>query len=648
MKKQLLSLIFAAAGLSMAAQTQRVSLFEEFTGENCPPCASTNPGLDADLKLSPSLIIPIKWQVPIPSAPSATWSLYQTNKAEINWRTGTYGYGINSAPSCRIDGKNATAFGMQSDHPGYYSPSIATTAASYTSPFSISMNRAWNANLTAVTLTINIQASANYTSTGALYYRLVLIEKEIVFATAPGTNGEKEFNWVVRRSYPTTMSGNNVTQMGTAMTQSWTTGQTSTFTINCVLPPYIVDKSEVAFVGFIQDDGNREVQQTAMADIDPMPNDVKAMSANVNNYFDCNAPVIPQIEVKNNGSTAITAMTITPTIDNVVANASTWTGNLAVGATTLITLDALTTSTNGGHNVTLNITSVSGSDLNTSNNIASTSFYRSASYITMDVAEGFVATAFPPALFGVENVNGGASWSRISTAGGFGLSSTSAKYDFFNNNVLGDADDLYLPPLNLTGGATPLLTFDVAYAQYTSANTDQLDVLVSDDCGANWTGIYSAAGAALSTRGPLNPNPFTPTPSQWRTENAYLPGFNLGTLLVKFRATSNFGNNLYLDNINLRQEDPVGIKAVNSSVLGISLYPNPSNGITTLHVNALVSSTSKVIVANALGQVVYTTDIALSAGSNNFTIDASNFASGIYSVIVDSNNTKTVKKLTVN
>ena len=38
---------------------------------------------------------------------------YQTNKTEIDWRALFYGYGINSAPSGRMDGQNVTVFGAR-------------------------------------------------------------------------------------------------------------------------------------------------------------------------------------------------------------------------------------------------------------------------------------------------------------------------------------------------------------------------------------------------------------------------------------------------------------------------------------------------------------------------------------------------------
>ena len=75
MKKNILLTTLMIAGMTAFAQTPRLSLCEEFTGENCGPCAGTNPGLQTILNANAAKIIAIKWQVAIPSAPSATWSL---------------------------------------------------------------------------------------------------------------------------------------------------------------------------------------------------------------------------------------------------------------------------------------------------------------------------------------------------------------------------------------------------------------------------------------------------------------------------------------------------------------------------------------------------------------------------------------------
>jgi len=263
MKKNLLAFGLVLFGAAVVAQTPRLVLYEEFTGETCPPCASTNPGLNALLALPTNTpkVVAIKWQVPIPSAPSNTWSLYQTNKAEIDWRyrsvaSGGFGYtpGINSAPSSKIDGQEATTFSATSGHPGALTSSIIATAQSYTSAFNITVARDWNYNCSAVTLTVNITATAPFTvsSPGKLKFRCVMVERLIQFSVAPGTNGENNFEDIAIKSFPTLQSG-------TSMADSWTIGQSMTFTMNCPLPSYTRKKEQVAFVGFIQDDNNQKV-----------------------------------------------------------------------------------------------------------------------------------------------------------------------------------------------------------------------------------------------------------------------------------------------------------------------------------------------------------------------------------------------------
>ena len=638
MKKPLLALIFTIAGFSLLAQTPRMSLYEEFTGETCPPCAATNPGLDLLLQTAPNptKIIPIKWQVPIPSAPTPTWSLYKTNKVEIDWRYATYGYGVNSAPSSRIDGQNATVFGQQSDHPGYLTNAIINTASSYTTPFSIGMTRAWDNTFSSVNLTVNIQASASFTANGSLVCRVVMIEKEIHFATQPGTNGETDFNWVVRKSFPSI-------QAGTPMAANWTNGQTQTFTLNCVLPAYIVDKAQVAFVAFIQDDGNRMVWQAAQTNTAAVSNDAKALSISVPSVV-CSSSFVPQASVINNGDNAITSLTVAPSYDGVAGSPFAWTGNLAVGASTLISLPSMTV-TSGSHTFSYNITNVSGGDFNPSNNNTKKSFLAVAGYQSAPVAEGFTVATFPPVKWGTYNPSSSEQWVRT-TAAGF-QSSESAKVDFFTI-ASGTIMDLVLPPLNVSGAQAPFMTFDVAYAQYSASYNDRLEVLLSTDCGASWASVYDKAGANLKTAAPVTTT-FVPTSDQWRNESVELVGYeNATSLIVKFRATSNFGNNLYIDNVNLKQWDPTGIKNQQNNNLSVELFPNPTKGETSVKINTPSSSTGNLTVVNVLGQIVYTKNISLDAGLNVVKIDAADFASGVYNVIIESNNTKTVKKLSVN
>ena len=644
MKKITLSFSLLITSLTVFSQTPRLSLYEEFTGENCPPCASANPPLNL-LLASPTnttKIVAIKWQVPIPSAPSNTWSLYQTNKVEIDWRwktlaSGGYGYtpAINSAPSSKIDGQEASVFGASSGHPANLNNNVISSAAAVPSEFSINMTRAWNQAYSAVNLTVNIQATQSFSATGNLIFRLVMIERHVHFVTAPGTNGEKDFEDVAVKSFPTL-------QNGTPMTAgTWSVGQTQTFTINCPLPSYIRDKSEIAFVGFIQDDGNQKVAQAGLANSEGLSNDAKAVSAFVPN-LSCTNTIAPDVTIKNNGNNGITNFTITPYIDGIIKPIFSWSGNLAVGASTTMAIGSITVS-GGSHTFSYNISAVSGTDNNLVNNSATTKFVTISNYQTTPIVEGFTST-FPPLKWSTFNATSGPSWVKSTSCGGFGLSSESTKMDFYTY-AAGTINELILPPINLAGVITPTLTFDLAYATY-ATEADKLEVFVSDDCGDNWTNVYDKSGTNLNTA-PATTSPFVPSAAQWRNESVNLFGYSNPSILLKFVATSAYGNNLYIDNVNLSQLNPVGVFSTPLSNINIEVFPNPTSGDVNLTVNSINNSNYRINLINSLGQVIFEKNFNFSIGINNIQIETKQYPEGIYNVVLESNNIKTTKKITI-
>jgi hypothetical protein len=634
MKKTSIFFGLMALGFFATAQT-RLALYEEFTGENCPPCAATNPGLDAILGSSTNtaLINVIKWQVAIPSAPSTTWSLYQTNSSEINTRMNYYS--VNSAPNGRCDGQSQTVFGAASDHPADWGNSNITTAQAVATPFSIMINPNWDVTYSNAAVTITVTSSGAFTGTN-MRLRLVLIEKQVNFASAPGTNGEKDFHWAVRKSYP------DITN-GTALGNTWSASQTQTYAINCAVPSYINDKSQMGFVVFIQDDANKMIYQSARTAPLSIPNDAK-MSSYTMSAYSCSNSIVPTVSVMNQGPNAITAMTITPVIDGVNQTPFNWTGSLASMTGTNIALGSYAASS-GNHTVNFNISGVSGGDANTSNNTKTGNTSLIQTYFAGPVTEAFPSNPFPPANWFMVNNDQGASWSRSSSAGYNGAGA--AKYDFFNNATVGDADDLFLIPTNLTGTTAPMMSFDVAYAQYNAEN-DKLEVKVSTDCGQSWTTTFSKSGSVLKTVA-AQTSAFTPNNnSQWRNETFALPAgtANNASVLVKFVATSAYGNNLYVDNVNISQNS-IGIKTNNASNFNVILYPNPSSEMTNLDINSKGATKGTIAIYNTIGQLVYSNETKVEEGYNNVKIDTKALPAGIYNVTFNSDLGSFKTKLTV-
>ena len=650
MKKKVFSICIVLIGLNSFSQTPRLSLYEEFTGETCPPCASANPPLNL-LLASPTntpKIVAIKWQVPIPSAPSNTWSLYQTNKVEIDWRwksvaNGGYGYipAINSAPSGKIDGEAPTVFGAASAHPANLNNNVISTAQSFTSAFSISVSRAWDASCSSINLTVSIAATANFNAVGALKFRTVMVENIIDFPTAPGSNGEKHFEDVAIKSFPTLQSG-------ISMASNWIVGQTQTFTLNCPIPSYTRKKEEIAFVGFIQDDGNQRVAQAVRAEKSLLTNDAIALTAKV--AATCSSTISPIISVYNNGLNAITALTITPYIDGAIAPTISWNGNIASATSATISLNTISSPTNtGAHTFSYNISAMNGTDGNMTNNSTKVSYLVASDFQGSPVSEDFALTNFPPVKWAAVNSNSGPSWTRVTNAGGYNLSTQSTRYDFFNNKVIGDMDELFITPMNLSGTAAPVLSFDYAYAQRDANSNDKLEVMVSNNCGSSWTNVYSSSGYTLATALPM-PMAYLPDVndiSQWQTVTINLTGYNSASVLVKFVVTNDNGNNLYIDNVNLNQTQPVGLIKETKLSNQVSIFPNPTSGNATLKVFSLTSGKSKLILINTMGQIVSSKTIDLFSGNNNLLIDTKEFSNGIYSVVLETATETVVKKISI-
>ena len=647
-------------GLSLSAQI-RTSLYEEFTGENFGLWYPTNPNLNALLASNASLVIPIKWQVPFPTAPTNINSLYQTNKAEINWRcksssggtlaagpsTLAYGYpsqntpsdvavnGINSGSTGRIDGQHQWVFGAASDDPADVSNAVITSAQTQTTNFRILMDPSWSPTFTNCVVSVTIISSTSFTSVGALMFRLCLVERNIQFATPPGINGEKKFYDAVRKSYPTTVSGTSVTAMGTVLNSTWTPSQTQIFTVNCPIPAYIRDPSQMAFVGFIQDDGNRIVYQAARTAQPAIPNDIKAVSVDI--PLSCTSNFTPSFVAENLGQVTVTSLTIAPYIDGIAQSTYIYSGTIPGGTSATLALPGYTASF-GKHTFSINVTGVSGGDMNVVNNTTK-SMFGISNTLTTTIAETF--STFPPPNWYFLNYDfENATWG-IGNAGGFGNSPTSAKYDFWNGlGGLGGADDLFLPAIDLTGVTNVGIAFDVAYAQYTNQN-DELKVMASTDCGINWTTVYSKQGASLASAPSYSVGPFLPGATQWRRDSVALPAFaNQAHVLVKFVANSDFGNNLYIDNVNLGPPPPTNTttalsEEIKNSNFEIGMFPNPTSDFTNLSVNLNKSEIVGIRINNSLGQLFYDTkNNPLETGQTNILLNTENWPCGLYSVSV--------------
>ena len=119
------------------------------------------------------------------------------------------------------------------------------------------------------------------------------------------------------------------------------------------------------------------------------------------------------------------------------------------------------------------------------------------------------------------------------------------------------------------------LYFDVAYARYDVNYHDTLFVSLTNDCGVTYNTLYTKGDNVLATA-PNTTAEFVPTATQWRRDSVDISAYvGSPAITVRFEAKSGFGNNLYIDNINLTGNGFVGITQPDFANEEIRVYPNP-------------------------------------------------------------------------
>lgn len=113
-------------------------------------------------------------------------------------------------------------------------------------------------------------------------------------------------------------------------------------------------------------------------------------------------------------------------------------------------------------------------------------------------------------------------------------------------------------------------------------------------------------------------------------------GYVSQTIYVAFVLDSYDKYKLYLDDISMTIDDPVGI--TEDELNWVEVYPNPASTVVRLKTDKVVESVS---ICNSTGQLVNSTPYTSSG------IDVSTLPSGIYFVRISAENTVTTKRLVI-
>jgi hypothetical protein len=263
-----------------------------------------------------------------------------------------------------------------------------------------------------------------------------------------------------------------------------------------------------------------------------------------------------QAIVRNNGTSALTSVTITVTMDAGTPATTAFPLNLAAGRDTALNLAPVSGSV-GNHTLTIYTTAPNGTTDNFLNNDTLYSFINIITASSaLPFSQDFSSSTFPPTGWQTWNPNSGASntWTRDVVSGY--TSPGAAFFDDYTINQAGTMDELITPALDPGNATDVTLDFKVAYTPADTVDVstwDGLEVYVSGDGGKTYHLVYKKTGEQLKTA-PVSTIPFIATqPSQWRDETIDLSSYVTAgqKMIVKFRNTNAFGNNLYIDDVNI-------------------------------------------------------------------------------------------------
>ena len=241
MKKILLiSLVAILLGISdqTFAQARRFVLIEHFTQASCSPCAQQNPFLQAVLDVNRGSVNHIAYHTSWPGVDP----MNAYNPTEVAARV-TY-YGVSGVPDCLMEGN------IYHGGPAGISQNMLNDVSTDPSPIRVAVKETSNGVSRTVRITVftlDTIPSANYK------IRAAVCEKWKHYTSPPGTNGEKDFPDVFRKTLPNSTGDTYAPAV---------IGDSVVFTYNYTLDMANWDTTQIYTNAWIQNETTKEVINT--------------------------------------------------------------------------------------------------------------------------------------------------------------------------------------------------------------------------------------------------------------------------------------------------------------------------------------------------------------------------------------------------
>ncbi|MFK7947122.1 MAG: T9SS type A sorting domain-containing protein [Saprospiraceae bacterium] len=655
MKKTLLLTLLVAMATGVFAQTQRTVLLEHFTQASCGPCASQNPLVKQyfdNIDNTTVKATAIKYQTSWPG----TDPMNTHNPTDVASRVSYYG--VTGVPNAFIDGYVNTDPSQPNYHlpgnlfDGGNSPDMDARAA-IMSDFDITVTLTLSSDLSSVTA-FGLVTASNIVANPNLVAHVAIVEKEIIFSSAPGSNGETEFYNVMKKMLPSAT--------GTPLQATWQNG-TSYTTTEVWNISNVYSIGELAAIVFIQDNNTKEILQAGISGDLIVPSSIQTADLVATSSFAgsadlCDNAYTPSVTVTNNSSENLNSVEVTYTVNNVPSGTQT----IALNANANQTINFPAASVLYGDNVTysVDIQDAGFHDLFSNNNtveinnflVLDPTFDNGSD---LDVQFNNLALGAPSPAGAIDDnpnnirafyVDNGISTGVTWNLGGNGNSNGCFRWDYYGI-APGASSSLIFEEIDFTGTYNSMLSFTYAYAQFNNED-DQLVISASNDCGNTWVELFNEKGSELTTVGAaVSTGRFYPQANEWEDVTVPMTMFNgQSNVILKVEGISAYGNCLYIDDIKTSSF----LVSTEDEKLETSLnvYPNPAVNDFNVSFEINEASDMNITLVNGIGQTIRTiSNETFAAGEHLINVNTADLAAGTYFVTIRSEEGTTTKTITV-
>ncbi len=492
-------------------------------------------------------------------------------------------------------------------------PKFNTTKENtHTTPFTVSLHQQLTKGLDSLQVFCTITANKAFSASNTLKIQIALEEDR--FLLLPSNNLNR-----VHARIRTRLTTKN-------LPVQWADQEKYALDFSMPIPRNLVNKGRLFMRASLwsSDQDTLLLSTTKMIEV---PYDLIAEGIQGLELMNCGNDVEPVLIFKNAGVIPLTSCTLSYKFDQNKSQTIHWTGELKPGHSTIVNLPA-TTLSKGKHRFQFSLSDPNGEkEFVLDNN----SYKIAGFYMVESIAAPFNLNFQSSSRndrntpFILHNTNPNElKWSFKNSISSFGKASKSLSLNLLHTSP-GVQNELILPIKNLDQLNRPQLRFNYAYFQQNHGNEDQLEVMISTDCGTTWRSIWSKQGSNLATAFPAAQFK-TPGRKDWK--NIRFDLFEVAKqseMLLKFVLTSDAGNAFFLDDINISSDT----SAIQTELV---LAPNPCNGIAQFTINNAFNEEYTLKVLNTAGQIVFVELIDVSSNTFTDTINLLHLPSGVYPV----------------